>query len=264
MDFLLNAQGEDVVAGRQTVEGSQELGVLAPDLFEQIEGARTRLEAEFGDAQEFELTVQDGQLFLLQTRTAKRTPWAALRIATDLVHEALISPETALARLYDVDLQAIQRVHVDTRGAQALTRAIPASIGVATGPIALDRQAADRIATSGSPPVLVRADTVTDDIASIAISAGILTGAGGRTSHAAVVAREIGKPCLVGCSELELDLTARTARIGGRLFSEGDVICLDAESGLVYAGAPAVIEERPDEKLAEVASWRDSLAPLPA
>ena len=150
-----------------------------------------------------------------------------------------------------------------THTTRALTHAIPASVGVATGPIALDRQAADRIASSGSPPILVRPDTITEDIASMAISAGVLTGAGGRTSHAAVVARELGKPCLVGCEDLRLDLSARTARIGGQRFSEGDIICLDAETGLVFAGAPAVIEGDPTRDLEEVASWRDRLA-MPA
>ena len=261
MDFLLDAQGEDIVAGRQAVEGSSELAVIAPDLLAEIEQVCPRLEAEFGDAQEFELTAQEGELFLLQTRTAKRTPWAALRIATDHVHEGLISPETALARLDDLDLEAIRRVHVDApQGTEALCHAIPASVGVATGPLALDRDAAERIARTGTAPVLVRSHAVTEDLVAVAVSAGVLTGTGGRTSHAAVVARELGKPCLVGCSELELDLTARTARIGERLLAEGDVICLDAESGLVFAGAPAVIEERPTEELGEVAAWRAALS----
>jgi pyruvate,orthophosphate dikinase len=261
MDFLLNAQGEDIVAGRHTIEGISELAVIAPDLLAEIERVCPQLEAEFGDAQDFELTVQEGEMFLLQTRTAKRTPWAALRIATDQVHEGMISPETALARLADLDLDSIRRVHVSVpEGTEALCRAIPASIGVATGPIALDGEAADRIARTGTPPVLVRSDTVTEDVAAVAISAGVLTGAGGRTSHAAVVARELGKPCLIGCGELELDLTARTARIGAQLLAEGEIICLDAEAGLVFAGAPAVTEERPTEQLAEVAAWRAALS----
>lgn len=257
MDFLLNAQGEDIVAGRHTAEGISELAMVAPDLVAEIEQVCPRLEAEFGDAQDFEITVQEGELFLLQTRNAKRTPWAALQIATDQVHEGMISPETALARLGDVDLEAIRRVHVQApEGTEALCRAIPASIGVATGPLALDRDAVDRIARTGAPPVLVRAETVTEDVAAVAMAAGVLTGAGGRTSHAAVVARELGKPCLVGCRELVLDLVARTARIGTQLLSEGDIICLDAEAGLVYAGAPEVTEDRPTQQLAQVAAWR--------
>jgi len=257
MDFLLNAQGEDVVAGRHTVEGVGELGVMAPDLLAEIEQACALLEAELGDAQEFEFTVQEGELFFLQTRTAKRTPWAALRIATDQVHEGMITEETALARLADLDLQAIRRVLVQApTGTEALCRAIPVSVGVATGPLALDRPAAERIGLTGRPPVLVRSDALTADLAAVAAAAGVLTGAGGRTSHAAVIARELDKPCLVGCGDLDLDLTARTARIGGRSFAEGDVICLDAESGLVFAGEPATVEERPTKELDEVAGWR--------
>jgi pyruvate,orthophosphate dikinase len=261
MDFLFDAQGEDIVAGRHIVQGVSELAVIAPDLLDKIEQLCPRLEDEFEDAQEFELTVQEGELFLLQTRTAKRTPWAALRIATDQVHEGVISPATALAHLEDIDLAAIRRVYVEAPGGtQPLAHAIPASMGVAIGPLALDREAADRIAQTGTPPVLVRADTVTEDMAAVAVSAGVLTGSGGRTSHAAVVARELAKPCLVGCPKLELDLTARTARIGERLLYEGDVICLDAESGLVFSGTPAVIEERPTDALNEVAAWRAALS----
>ncbi len=260
MDFLLNAQGEDIVAGRNAVEGAGALAAIAPELLAEIEQVCPRLEAEFGDAQEFELTVQDGELFLLQTRTAKRTPWAALRIATDQVHEGLISPQTALARLEELDLEAIRRIHVDAPDGAALAHAIPASVGVATGPLALDRDAAQRIARRGTPPVLVRSNAVTEDFAALAVAAGVLTGAGGRTSHAAVVARELGKPCLVGCSELAVDLAARTARIGGQVLAEGDLVCLDAEAGLVFAGAPAVVEERPTKELGEVAAWRATLA----
>ncbi|MGZ4349470.1 MAG: DUF47 family protein [Solirubrobacteraceae bacterium] len=263
MDFLFGAQGEDVVAGRRTAEGAAELSALAPAVLDEIERACPQLESEFRDAQEFELTLQDGELFLLQARTAKRTAWAALRIATDQVREGLISKEVGLQRLDGIDLDRIRRVRVDVAGAAApLARAIPAGVGVATGPIALDGPAAARIAAQGTPPVLVRAHTITEDIAAVEVSAGLLTAAGGRTSHAAVVARELGKPCLVGCPEMELDLEARTVSIGGQVFAEGGVICLDAESGMVYAGAPAVIEERPEEQLAELTAWRDRrLAP---
>ena len=257
IDFLLGAQGEDIVGGRHTAEGADELATAAPELLAEIEAVCPQLEAEFGDAQEFELTVQEGELFLLQTRTAKRTPWAALRIATDQVDEGLISPATAQQRLEGLDLDAIRRVHVEARdGSQPLCRAIPASVGVATGPLALDQPAAERLALAGTPAVLVRPDAATEDVAAVALAAGVLTAAGGRTSHAAVVARELGKPCLVGCSELELDLAARSVRIGSRRLAEGDVICIDAESGFVFAGTPALVEERPVEQLEAMAAWR--------
>jgi pyruvate, orthophosphate dikinase len=259
MDFVFDAQGEDVVAGRQTAMGLDELAASAPDLLAELERICPRLEAEFRDVQEFELTVEDGELFLLQTRTAKRTPWAALQIAADQVREGLISPQEGLARLAGVDLESIRRRRIDADGrAQAVARAIPAGDGVASGPIALDRDAAERCAAAGTPPVLVRAETLTEDVAALRASAGILTRAGGRTSHAAVVARELGKPCLVGCSSLELDLPARAIRLGDRILPEGEVISLDAESGLVYTGAPRVTEERPTGALAEVEAWRRS------
>ena len=256
MDFLLDAQGEDIVAGRQAVEGAEELALLAPELHDQIAALCPVLEAEFGDAQEFELTVQDGELFLLQTRTAKRTPWAALKIAVDQVGEGLINQAAGLERIAPLDLDGLRRVRVVSEDwDQALCRALPASMGVASGPIALDVEAATRLAHEGRAPVLVRPDTTTEDIAGMALAAGVLTGVGGRTSHAAVVARDLAKPCLVGCPELEVDLDARRARIGRHTFAEGDEICLDAESGLVFAGCPRLEEDRPFAELATAAAW---------
>ena len=126
--------------------------------------------------------------------------------------------------------------------------------------LGLNRDAAERLARAGIPAVLVRPGAATENVAAVAIAAGVLTGAGGRTSHAAVVARELGKPCLVGCGQPELGLQARTATIGKRVLSEGEVICLDAEAGLVFAGAPAVVTQRPTSQLAEVAAWRKALA----
>jgi pyruvate,orthophosphate dikinase len=262
MDFLLDAQGEDLVSGRQAVDGAEELALLAPELQERITAVCPLVEAEFGDAQEFELTVQDGELFLLQTRAAKRTPWAALRIAVDQVGEGLIDRAAARERIAPLDLDGIRRVRVLSEDEdQALCRALPASMGVASGPVALDVEAATRLAHEGHPPVLVRPDTTTEDIAGIALAAGVLTGTGGRTSHAAVVARDYAKPCLVGCAELEVDLDARRARIGRRSFAEGDEICLDAESGLVFASCPRLEEERPSAELATAASWASEPQP---
>ena len=257
MDFAVDAQGEDIVAGRELLHPGDDPTTLDPALREQLAVACRLLEAELGDAQEFEFTVQDGELFLLQTRTAKRTPWAALRIAVDQVEEGLITPATALERLAGIDLGALSRRRV--RGGEdraALARAVPASLGVATGPLALDADAAARMAAGGRPPVLVRRGTSTDDIAALACSAGVLTATGGRTSHAAVVARELGKPCLVGCTALAVDLEARTVTIGTRVLAEGDELTLDGESGLIYAGAVEVIEERPTDAIEAVMRWR--------
>jgi pyruvate, orthophosphate dikinase len=261
LDFLMDAQGEDVVSGRHRAHGAEDLAALAPDLHEAISEVCPVLEREFGDAQEFELTVEDGELFLLQTRTAKRTPWAALRIAVDQVEEGLIAPREALARLEGLDLDSIRRVRVVAQAErEPLARAIAASVGVATGPLALDAEAGERFAEQGRAPVLVRHDTSTEDIAAMLLSGGILTATGGRTSHAAVVARELGTPCLVGCAALEIDLDARTARLGSNTLAEGDVLTLDAESGLVLAGEAELVEERPTAALEAVSTWRADAA----
>ncbi len=258
-DFLLDAQGEDIVGGRQAIDGANDLALFAPEVYARMIDVCAALEREFGDAQDFEFTVQDGELFLLQTRGAKRTPWAALHILVDQVAEGLVSESDARERLAGLDLPSIRRTRVAASdGAEPIGHALPASMGVAAGPIALDSEAAQRIAGEGRTPVLVRPDTTTDDLPGLVVSAGVLTARGGRTSHAAVIARELAKPCLVACAELDIDLVSRRARIGEREFAEGDEICLDGESGLVFAGAPALAEERPTAELAAAAAWGPS------
>jgi pyruvate,orthophosphate dikinase len=255
VEFLPDAQGEDIVGGRSTQDGVGQLALLAPEVNQRLDEVCRVLEGEFRDAQEFEFTVQDGELFLLQTRTAKRTPWAALRIAVDQVREGLLSTSEARGRLADLDLQGIRRAHVRDGDAAAICQAQPVSMGVASGPIALDVEAAERIAREGRAPVLIRRDTSTEDLAGMIVAAGLLTGSGGRTSHAAVVARELGKPCVVGATGVDIDLDRRLVRIGGRVFAEGDEISIDGESGRVFAGAVQVEEERPTDELAIVAGW---------
>jgi pyruvate,orthophosphate dikinase len=262
MDFLFNAQGDDVVSGRQEVGDGALIGSLLPEVTQQIEALRKRLEAEFGDVQEFEFTVQNAQLFMLQTRSGKRTPLAALRIAVEMVAEGLLEPAAALARLEGCKLKAIRTEAIRAKDGQApLARAIPAGIGVAVGEIALDSETARRRAAAGKAVILVREDTSTDDIGGIAGAAGILTVRGGRTAHAAVVARQMGKVCLVGCRELAIDLAKRSCSIGGKLLREGQVISLDGGAGGVYAGAVNIVRAKPERELAAVASWR---APSPA
>jgi pyruvate, orthophosphate dikinase len=256
VEFLPDAQGEDVVSGRRTPEGAGQLALLAPEVHQRLEEVSQTLEAEFHDAQEFEFTVQDGQLFLLQSRTAKRTPWAALRIAVDQVDEGLVSTSEARERLAALDIDEIRRVHVrDGDEARAICQAQPVSMGVASGPIALDVAAAERIAQEGRAPVLIRPDTRTEDLAGLIVAAGLLTSSGGRTSHAAVVARELGKPCVVGATGVDIDLSRRRVNIGGREFAEGDEISIDGESGRVFPGAVQIEEERPTAELAIVAGW---------
>ena len=264
MDFLFNAQGDDVVSGRHEVGDRVQIGALLPDVLLQIEAARKRLEAEFGDLQEFEFTVQDGQLFMLQTRTGKCTPLAALRIAVELVEEGMLEPHAALKRLVGYKLDAIQTESLRAKDGQApLARAIPAGVGVAVGEIALDSEAARRRAAAGKVVILVREDTSTDDITGIASAAGILTARGGRTAHAAVVARQMGKVCLVGCRELAVDPGKHSCSIGGKVLREGQMISLDGAGGGIYAGPVEIVRTRPERHLAVVASWRASI-PAPA
>ena len=256
LDFLFNAQGEDVVSGRHAVTDTARLPLALPEVAQRLEELRHALESTFGDVQEFEFTVQDGRLYLLQSRVAKRTPWAALRMAVEQVREGIATPAQALARLDGIDLNAIERRRVADEGEAPLAVAEPASIGLAVGAIALDTKACERFAAKGQAAILVRNDTSTEDIAGIAAAAGVLTARGGRTSHAAVVARQMGKVCLVSCASLRIDEKARAITLGTRTLREGETICLDAERGRVLEGEPEVVVERPEGLLSEVAKWR--------
>ena len=257
VDFLWNAQGEDVVSGRRLVQVVNGLQRSLPEVDRELRQVAAQLESLFLDVQDFEFTVQEGRLFLLQSRTAKRTEWAALKIDCDLVREGLIDRREALARLGGLDLDAIRMFRLAAHdGRPPLCKGIAAGPGVAVGPIALDLQAAARLAATGRPPILVRNDISTDDIAGLAVAAGILTARGGRTSHAAVVARQLNKVCVVGCSGLSIAADGRGCRIGGDWFHAGDELSLDGHGGGVYAGKLDVIEERPVEYLAEVSSWK--------
>ena len=264
LDFLFNAQGEDVVSGRHAVTDTGRLPVALPEVAQRLEDLRHALESTFGDAQEFEFTVQDGRLYLLQTRTAKRTPWAALRTAVEQVREGIATPAQALARLEGIDLSAIVRRRVADESESALATAVPASIGLAVGAIALDTRACERLGARGQAAILVRNDTSTEDIAGIAAAVGVLTARGGRTSHAAVVARHMGKVCLVGCEALRIDERGRTISFGQGTLREGETLCLDAERGLVLGKEPEVVVERPEGLLSEVARWRAEAEAAPA
>jgi pyruvate,orthophosphate dikinase len=259
LDFAANAQGEDVVSGRCGLTRADGLERLMPPIYGELHEVVRRLETAFLDVQDFEFTIEDGRLFLLQTRRAKRTPWAALRIAIDLVEEGLIAPDQALAQLAAIDLDKLARRRVRS-GEAPLARGVPASLGVASGPIALSSAAAEAFAKDGRAPILVREDTATADIAGMAVAAGILTARGGRTSHAAVVARQLDKVCLVGCEALTVAADGRSCRIAGQPLHEGDIVTLDGESGAVYRGEIATVEERPSAALAKIAAWRAAKA----
>ncbi len=257
-DFLFNAQGEDIVSGRGTADNAPLLAAVLPEVDAEIRRVASTLERDFRDAQEFEFTVQDGKLYLLQTRDAKRTALATLRIAVEQVAQGLISVDEALARLAGTDLDAIEIVRLEADADSVpVARGVAASIGVATGPIALDSQAAERSRAEGRTPILVRDAIATDDVAGIAAAAGIVTAAGGRTSHAAVVARQLGRVCVVRCDALTVDVVARRCTFGDTGFAEGDVISVAGDSGEVFAGPVRVVVEKPETLLAEVRRWRN-------
>ena len=258
LDFRFNGQGDDVVAGRRITEDHERLRRTLPVVWRQIQSTGQTLEALFRDVQDFEFTLQNGKLYLLQSRDAKRSDWAALRIAVDLVREGTIRPQEALERLKQIDLTSVSRTRLEAHSAELLARAQTASIGVTSGALALDNAAAERMAKNG-PVILVRRDIDTADIGGIANAGGILTAAGSRTSHAAVVARQLGKVCLVGCAHLDIDLKKRSCRIGRRVLNEGDFISLDSNEGSIYSGLVNIATERPERELKAIAQWeRDS------
>jgi pyruvate,orthophosphate dikinase len=256
LDFAFDAQGEDVVSGRTRLTPAAELARLLPEAARALASTGTRLEQKFRDAQDFEFTIEEGQLYLLQTRDAKRSSWARLKIAVDLVNEGLIDCEEGLRRLEGLDLAALTRRRVAGGKADLLAKGVPAGIGVATGAIVFSIESAKELAAQGRKIILVRKEIDTKDIDAIALAEGVLTTRGGRTSHAAVVARELGKVAIVGCDGLQLSADAAGCTIGGRSLETGARITLDGEGGGVYAGMVEVREEKPVQELASVAEWK--------
>lgn len=252
LDWLPQAQGEDIVSGRRRISGES---AILPWLARKLTEVGDALEKNFSDVQEYEYTVENGELFMLQTRTAKRTALASLRVAVEMADSGLITQEEALARLSAVDLDniLIRRVH---SALPPIGQAISAGIGVASGPAAFSVESAQAFAARGTPAILVRNDVATSDIAGIAVVAGVLTASGGRTSHAAVVARQMGKVCLVSCVELTIDQSAKRAMLEKIIIDEGMTISLDGDTGLIYADTPEIATERPEALIARVDGWR--------
>ena len=256
-DFQFNGQGEDVVAGRQKLPDPDRLRRTLPDIWIRLNTLCRTLETLFGDVQDFEFTIQSGALFLLQTRRAKRTDWAALAMAVDRVAEGALTPTQALAQIKDIDRASVTRTNFAPPVPPTLATALVASLGVASGAIALDSEAVLRFVAAGQPAILVRCDTATSDIEGMTKAAGILTGSGGRTSHAAVVARQLGRVCLVACPDLLIDLARRQISISGTRLDEGSMLSLDGNTGAIHAGMLAVQTERPSAALAVIAAWKE-------
>jgi pyruvate,orthophosphate dikinase len=253
LDFLFDAQGEDVVSGRRIPVGAEAMRARLPEAYAALEEGVARLEADQRDIQDVEFTVENGRLYFLQTRRAKRTPRAALRSAADMVREGLIDAKTALGRLEGVDL-ARAGVTRFSEPLEAVAEAVAASPGMASGRAALDSRRAKAMAENGEPVILVRPEPATDDIEGFHAASGILTAAGGRTAHAAVLARQMGKVCLVGCRALAFDADGR-ATLAGQPLKEGDWLSLDGETGAIGLGRREVVTEAPAD-LQEVERWR--------
>jgi pyruvate,orthophosphate dikinase len=265
VDFLFNAQGEDVVSGRRSAEGHDEFAAVAPQVWAELLAATQRLEEAFGDMQDFEFTVEEGRLYLLQTRSGKRTPQAAARIALDLWAAGLIERDEALRRTADLDAATLTLARVVAVGGaelRPLARAVSACTGVAIGEIALDEEAASARRAAGASVLLLRQDAETNDIEALDLAAGLLTARGARTSHAAVVARQLGKVCLVGCEALRIDLVRRRVHLGERAFAEGEVLTLDGNTGAVFEGAAQTLSEPPADLMPRLAALREDFRPL--
>ena len=270
-EFLTNAQGEDVVAGVRTPARIAALEQEMPEVYQQIEATARQLEAHYRDVQDIEFTVERGKLYILQTRTAKRTPPAAVRIAVDLVSEGVITKEEALGRLPAADVAQVLMPRFDAVDKQRTLEAgnlfaegVGGSPGAATGIVVMDPDRAVELANAGKDVVLVRHETSPDDVHGIIKSLGVLTSRGGMTSHAAVVTRGLGKPCVVGCEELHVDTARKTATARGVTISEGDVISIDGSTGEVFVGELATIEPSPDDlhELNILLGWADEARTL--
>jgi len=262
-EFLANAQGEDVVAGIRTPEPLAAMEGRMPEAFEQLVDTMRRLEAHYRDMQDIEFTVEDERLYLLQTRSAKRTAAAALKAAVDMTGEGLIDQEDAVARIDPAQLDQLLHPMIDpTADFEVAAKGLNASPGAASGAIVFDADTAEERGRAGESVILVRWETTPDDIHGLIQAQGILTAHGGMTSHAAVVARGMGKPCVAGCDDLTLDLEAKTARIGGQEVREGDTITIDGTAGRVMIGSVPLVPPQINEDFETILEWADDIRRL--
>jgi pyruvate,orthophosphate dikinase len=262
-EFLANAQGEDVVAGIRTPEPLERMREQLPEAFEQLLDTMARLERHYRDVQDIEFTVEERRLYLLQTRSAKRTAAAALKAAVHMVGEGLISREEAVARIDPGQLDQLLHPMLDPAAEyEIVAKGLNASPGAASGAIVFDAETAERRGRAGERVILVRWETTPDDYGGMRMAAGILTAHGGLTSHAAVVARGEGIPCVVGCSTLSVDAAAKVAHLDDRELREGETITIDGGTGNVILGEVPLVPPRINEDFRTILEWADGLRRL--
>ena len=262
-EYLVNAQGEDVVAGIRTPKPVAELEQEMPDLYRQLVNLRNQLESHYQEVQDFEYTIEKGVLYCLQTRNGKMNATALVRTSVEMAQAGLIDKTQALLRIQPELLEQLLFPRLDPKaGAKPVAKGLPASPGAASGIAVFDADRAEKLGRAGEKVILVREETKPEDIHGFFASQGILTSRGGKTSHAAVVARGMGKPCVAGAEGIHVDVHTRQAMVGDKVFGEGAVITLDGTTGNVYLGEVAMIEADFSAELDTLLSWADEMAKL--
>lgn len=262
-EYLINAQGEDVVAGIRTPNPIAELEAEMPDAYNSLVGVYQKLENHYGDMQDLEFTIENDHLYMLQTRSGKRTVSAAIKIAMDMVQEGLISKQEALLRIPADQLDQVFHPTIDPKAKpKALTKGLGASPGAATGKIVFTPERAQELADKKERVILVRMETSPEDIHGMSVSQGILTARGGMTSHAAVVARSMGKPCVSGCADLDVDVKKKKCSINGTPIKELETITLDGTTGRVMLGTIPLIRARHTSNITRMMSWAGEVRTL--
>jgi pyruvate,orthophosphate dikinase len=262
-EYLMNAQGEDVVAGIRTPHSISQLKQDLPETYKEFERVASLLEQHYRDIQDLEFTIEDGRLYMLQTRTGKRTAAAAVKIAVEMAGEGLITRQEAVARVEPAQIDQLLHRRIDPGcKTAAIARGLPASPGAASGKAVFDADEAAERAKEGEKVILVRTETTPDDIHGIVAAQGILTSRGGMTSHAAVVARGMGKPCVCGCEALRIDYGAKQFRVGDLTVKEGDTISIDGATGEVMLGAVKMIDPVLSDEFRTLLDWADEIREL--
>jgi pyruvate,orthophosphate dikinase len=262
-EYLMNAQGEDVVAGLRTPEHISEIDNDLPGMFDQLKGVSDLLEDHYRDMQDIEFTIEHNKLYILQTRTGKRTAQASLEIARALFKEGKISKEEAVKRVKPEEVSRLLHRGIDPNArTEVLANGLPASPGAATGKVIFDTQVAESLGEQGEKVILVRPETTPDDMPGIVYAQGILTSRGGMTCHAAIVARGMGKPAVVGCESLRIDLEGNIGLVGNVTLNEGDIISIDGGTGSVFLGEVPLVEPSMGEEFKEILGWADDIREL--